>query len=367
MNPRPKEPGQAENITMSGGGHYSLATIGAKDVIDAATPMVQAAIAQMPLSELSEFCLTDMGCADGGTSLDMVRAALSGVRSRNPNLPIRIVYADQPRNDYNALIQIVHGLTEFNSWISDFDLVYPYASGMSFYKQIVPPGSLDLGFSATAMHWLSRKPDEIENHVHMVGASGDDLVRYQRQASSDWVDIIRHRSRELKTGGQLVLVNFCRDEQGQYLGNTGGINMFDTFNSIWVQFLDDGIISAEEYRAMTLPQYYRTVEEFAAPFGKDEELADLELVDIETRVIGCPFAADFVDHQDAARFAKEYIPTIRTWNESIFHGALKSDRPVQERRELIENYYSTYERMVGESPDGHAMDYVHAYMTIKKN
>ena len=36
--------GHSEGITMSGGGLYSLATIGAKHVIDAATPMVLEAI-----------------------------------------------------------------------------------------------------------------------------------------------------------------------------------------------------------------------------------------------------------------------------------------------------------------------------------
>ena len=35
---------QADNITMSGDGLYSLATIGAKDVIDKATPRVLDAI-----------------------------------------------------------------------------------------------------------------------------------------------------------------------------------------------------------------------------------------------------------------------------------------------------------------------------------
>ena len=36
-----KPKAHADNITMSGDGLYSLATIGAKDVIDKATPMVQ--------------------------------------------------------------------------------------------------------------------------------------------------------------------------------------------------------------------------------------------------------------------------------------------------------------------------------------
>lgn len=362
----PKQSGQADNITMSGGGNYSLATIGAKDVIDAATPMVCSAIERMPVSGLTEFNLCDMGCADGGTSLDMVRQALKSVRKLNADVPVRVIYADQPRNDYNALVQIVHGLTSFDSWIDEFESVYPFASGSSFYRQIVPDASLDLGFSATAMHWLSRKPGDIENHVHMIGADGEDLARYRQQAHADWLTIVGHRAKELKPGGQLVLVNFCRDEKGRYLGNTDGINMFDTFNSIWQRFLDDGVITAQEYKAMTLPQYYRTVEEFSAPFLPGGEMSDLELVDIETRVVGCPFAAAHAEHGDSTRFAKEYIPTIRSWNESTFYGGLGDARPQQERRELIENYYGTYQQMVGENPEGHAMDYVHAYTTIRR-
>jgi len=72
--------GQADNITMSGGGLYSLATIGAKDVIDAATPMVLAAIEDMPLEQAGEFTISDMGCADGGTSLEMIRQAIRSIR-----------------------------------------------------------------------------------------------------------------------------------------------------------------------------------------------------------------------------------------------------------------------------------------------
>ena len=46
--------GHSEGITMSGGGCYSLATIGAKHVIDAATPMVLDAIDSLPRSRLKQ-------------------------------------------------------------------------------------------------------------------------------------------------------------------------------------------------------------------------------------------------------------------------------------------------------------------------
>lgn len=219
------------------------------------------------------------------------------------------------------------------------------------------------------MHWLRQKPVDISNHVHMVGASGKELAEFSKQAQQDWSAILLHRARELKPGGKLVFANFCRDENGQYLGATDGVNMFDMFNKIWQQFVDDGTISAEEYQGMTLPQYYNTVEEFSAPFKQsDSEVfkAGLQLDSIETAQVVCPFAEDFKTHADAQRFADEYLPTIRSWNESTFLAGLSAKRDAKERLEILESYYDSYKSKVVENPDQHRMDYVHAYMTISK-
>jgi len=336
---------QADNITMSGGG--------ALEGID------------VPESHWS---FSDMGCADGGTSLDLWRKVAMLARKRS-QADIQITYADQPRNDFNALVQILHGLTDFKTYREEQSNLHVIASGSSFYEPILPIGTLDLGFSATAMHWLSRKPCDIPDHVHMVGASGDVLSKFQQQARADWETILLQRARELKSGGKLVLANFCRDESGHYLGNTGGENMFDNFNNLWSELRDNGDISQQEYAAMTLPQYYNTVEEFAAPFENKSGAvvqAGLTLDSIETGIIGCPYKRDFKQHGDAKKFAAEYIPTIRSWNESIYFGGLSDRRSFEERKELIHNFYHTYETRVAEKPDNHAMDYVHAYITISK-
>lgn len=362
-----KPKAHADNITMSGDGLYSLATIGAKDVIDKATPMVLKALDSITnKSDPWHFC--DMGCADGGTSLDLWRAVAKHIRANQTN-DIQIVYADQARNDFNALVKILHGLTQFDSYLNEFPDVHALQSGSSFYSPILPANSLHLGFSATAMHWLSQKPGNIENHVHMVGANNADKKAFAAQGASDWETILLQRARELKPGGKLVFVNFCIDDQGRYLGNTGGVNMFDNFNANWQRFVDDGIITSEEYSAMTLPQYYNSVEEFAAPLSLETSKtykAGLRLVNIETAVVPCPFAEDYKKHKDALKFAKAYIPTIRSWNESTFLGALSEKRSLDERNEIIENYYSTYEQQVADAPTEHGMGYVHAYMTIEK-
>jgi hypothetical protein len=355
---------------MLGGGYYSTATRGANDAIDGATPLVLAAIHRLPEADPARpFTLTDMGCADGGTSLELVRQAVGAVRARWPRRPIVVVYTDQPRNDYNSLFQLVHGLTPIPTYLDECEDVHVLASATSFYRPILPAGTLDLGFSATAMHWLSRKPCDLAGHVHMVGAAGAELAAFVEQGRRDWETILLQRARELASGGRLVLVNFCRDEAGRYLGNTGGVNMWETFNALWQRFTAEGVISGQEYAAMTFPQCYKTVEEFTRPLTDPSDpvyRAGLRLEQCETRVVPCPFAAAFRRHGDAGRFAREYVPTLRSWTESTFFGALAPTRPREERQEILDRYYGAYEALVRENPRGHGMDYVHVYQTIAK-
>ena len=260
-----------QNITMSAGGTYSLTTKGAEYVINAAVPIVLEALDSMKISKNQNvFTFSDMGTADGGTSLKMVESFINFLQKNSPGISINVVYADQPKNDFNGLVQTVLGLGHFPSYLEKTKNVYPLFSANSFYKQILPDNTLDFGFSATAMHWLSNKPCDISHHVHMVGAEGEEYLCFAEQGKKDWETILLNRARELRSGGQLILLNFCRDENGKYLGNSTGVNMFTNFAQIWQDFMAQGRIGAEEYRRMTLPQYYNTVEEFSAPFKKTE-------------------------------------------------------------------------------------------------
>ncbi|MDE0792487.1 MAG: SAM-dependent methyltransferase [SAR324 cluster bacterium] len=359
-----------QNITMSSGGVYSLTTRGAEDVINTATPMVLEALDSMKIPKnQASFTFSDMGTADGGTSLKMVEKFIHTIQKTAPGISINIVYADQPKNDFNGLVNTVLGLGHFTSYLDRTKNVYPLFSANSFYKQILPDNTLDFGFSATAMHWLSSKPCDLSEHVHMVGAEGKQYLSFSAQGKKDWESILLNRARELKSGGQLVLLNFCRDENGKYLGNTTGVNMFNNFAQIWQDFLGQGLIREDEYQKMTLPQYYNTVEEFSAPLNDISNpvyQAGLRLKQIETHITPCPFAEAFKEHQDAKRFAQEYIPTIRSWNESIFFGALDPQRTLEERQQIIHDYYQTYQDQVQEAPELHRMDYVHAFTVIEK-
>ena len=358
------------HISMKGGGYYSKATTGAKNVIDGGTSMVLEALASMEILDIATpFTVADSGCADGGTSINLMGTVLREVRRRAPSRPIQMVYTDLPRNDFSQVFRNIHGETDVDTYIDDFENLYVFASGTSFHQPMFPPGSLNLGFSATASHYISEKPCTIEDHIHMVGAEGLERKAYVEQGRVDWESMLTNRARDLAVGGKLALFNFGIDEEGRYLGSTGGVSMFDTFNEIWLKFRDNGTITADEYRNTNFPQSYRTVEQFTAPFLSEDNpvyRAGLRMEHAETRVVKCPYEVDFRAHGDAAKFAREYIPTLRSWAETTFAAGLSEERQNEEVKEILDLYFDTYEALVRENPDGHAMEYVHCYLIVEK-
>ena len=84
----------------------------------------------------------------------------------------------------------------------EFDNTYVLASGSSFYQQCFPPASIDLGFCATAMHWLTDTPaGGIPDALHSAAShDGPTKAAFEAQASKDWEAILLQRAKELKTG-----------------------------------------------------------------------------------------------------------------------------------------------------------------------
>ena len=357
-------------MAMKGAGYYSKATTGARDVINEATPLILSAVDRMNLKDdASAFRSADIGCADGGTSVGMWTRVLGHVRTIVPSRAIEMFYCDLPRNDFSQVFRMIHGQTDIQSYYDQIPDVYPFASGTSFHQAIFPPGSLNLAFSATASHYISKVPCNISDHVHMVGASGEERRAYEETGRIEWERLLALRARELVKGGRLCYLNFGIDAQGRYLGHSGGVSMFDTFHRLWHGLADDGIITQAEYTATNFPQVYRTSEQFTAPLRDISSLvyrAGLRLEHVEERHLVCPYAKAFADHGDAARFARDYIPTLRSWAEPTFASGLSADRPPEERARILDEFFGRYEKLVAAEPQGHGMDYVHIHLICVK-
>ena len=362
-------------VAMKGGGYYSQRTRGAKDVIDNAVSMLEDAVAALPTRTTERnIQIADYGAADGGTSKQAIYRTISALRKRYPQHQITVTYSDLPGNDYSTLFRNLTGVDDDSedNYLKDFGSVFVNACSIGFHSQLMPDQTLDIGFSATAMHYVSEKPCQIPNHVHMVGASGSALDAFSRQARDDWNRILLSRAAELKPGGRLVFMNFGIDEDGRYLGNTGGINMFNTFNDIWNELHEEGSITHDEWVDATFSQFYRTREEFCAPLvdpSSEVYQSGLRLVSAHTGVVKCPYRAAYEaagETMSTQEFAASYIPTLRSWSETVFATALDSARPENARAALGDLFYQRYEDRVAADPTGNAMDYVHCYLAIEK-
>ncbi len=359
-------------LSMRGGGYYSERTVGAKRVIDWALPLVKEGLPARPGAD-GVLRVADYGAADGGTSREMWDAVFSRLREAGDGREIVITYTDLPSNDFSTLFRTMQGLQGDPALAYQAKLpgIFVHGCGTGFHRQLFPTGTLDLGFSATAMHYVSEKPCEITTHVHAVGAEGEEAALFAERARKDWETILLARARELKPGGRLVVLNFGIDEAGRYLGNTGGRHMFDTFDMLWRRLAEAGRITPAEYEKATFAQYYRTMEEFTAPLTDPDSpvrAAGLGLLEAKSLHTRCPFEEAFAASggtMSPRAFAESLIPTMRSWSETVFLTALDG-RPPAEAAAIVDDFYKSYEDLVAEDPEGHAMDYIHIVMVMEK-
>ena len=356
---------------MRGEGYYSERTAGAKNVINDAGAMVLAALDDLPDSDTLK--IADYGAADGGTSQQMWDAVIRNRRNSGDKRQIEMLYTDLASNDFSTLFRMMQGMQGDPTYAyqNHFENVFVHGCGTGFHKQLMSSASLHLGFSATAMHYVSAKPLEIPNHVHAACADAGSKTAFAKQAEADWQNILLARAAELVPGGRFICLNFGIDAEGRYLGNTGGKHMFDHFHKFWKELYDKRSITKSEYEGATFVQYYRTMEEFCAPFSdpnSDVSRAGLVLKSSSTKLTKCPYEAAFHDaggKMSNREYAESLIPTMRSWSETVFKTALKG-RENSEIKKIVDEFYQAYSDEVAAFPEGHAMDYVHIILDIEK-
>ena len=359
------------SLAMKGAGYYSAKTVGAKNAIDKTKTLIENAIQNIPSSNKLRFA--DFGSADGGTSQEMWSNVIKLIREKGDQREIEILYTDLASNDFSTLfktMQGMHGNLKF-AYQKNFSKVYVHGCGTGFHEQLMPNDTLTLGFSATAMHYVSERPCLIKNHVHMTGASESEKQLFKNQASKDWEIILLNRSKEMMNGGRFICINFGIDEHDRCLGNTGGHVMFNNFAKNWKKLENQGLITNQEFINATFTQHYRTIEEFRRPFDdKDSAVSKsgLRLKTCETMITDCPYKIHYLENKDkmsSEEYAKNLIPTMRSWSETVFQNAL-IDRSANEINEIVNKFYDLYIEEVSNNPEGHAMDYVHVIMDIEK-
>ena len=273
-----------------------------------AVAMFERAAEQVPLpTHPQPIVIADYGCANGHNSLKPISAAIAVLRRRTrQDHAILLAHTDLPNNEFTALFRTL--AEDPDSYLHLDTASFASAIGRSFYGQIMPSKTVNLGWTSWATNWLSRIPCEIHDHVH-VACSNDAAARaaYADRAALDWHDFVAFRGRELAPEGRLVVLTQAVDEDG----TIGFIALLDAI----VAALDDGarqgLLSGDELRRMAIPTFARSEKDFRAPFAPKGRFEGLTIDHLEMFTAEDRFWARFQTDDDAEAFGAQWAAFAR--------------------------------------------------------
>jgi len=251
--------------------------------------------------------IADYGASTGHNSLLPVGAAIAVLRRRTRHEhAILVVHTDVPENDFTVLFQTL--ADDPDSYLAKDAASFASAVGRSFHQQILPSNSVTLGWTSWAIQWLSRVPSPIPDHVQ-VAYSNDEAVRsaYARQAAEDWQDFVAFRGRELCPGGRLVALTTAVDGAGE----SGFRPLLDGILAMLHDLADEGVLSGDEVRRMSIPMVGRSEEEFLAPFAPSGKFEGLSIEHLEVFNAPDRFWAQFQVDRDGAAFGAKWAAFLR--------------------------------------------------------
>src|SRR4029453_17482115 len=123
----------------------------------------------------------------------------------------------------------------------------------SFYERIFPDASVSLAWTAIAVHWLSRVPRPIPDHIYSESATGGARAAFEEQSAADWDAFLTARAAELHSGGQMVVVGGAAADDG----SSGAGHLMNALNQTVQAEVASGEVREDEYLAMNVPTWNR--------------------------------------------------------------------------------------------------------------
>lgn len=289
-----------------------------------------------------------------------VKTIIDGVRHRaSDDLAVSVFHTNIPTNDFDSLFTL---LSSPDSYLQEVSGVFAYAEGKSFYERLFPESQIHIGWNAIAVHWLSRVPAKIPDHIWSNRATGAVKQSFASQSEQDWRSFLDHRGHELRPGGRLVVLGGASDEHG----SSGAEGLLDMANAALQEMVDGDMLGSAEYDRMVVPTYNRTLEEFRAPFSSDSAAGVLELESSSEVVLPDPFWPEYEKSGDARAFANDYAEFFRAaFGPSLF-GALDADRTPQDRDRITDAFYGRLREKVADDPATAACAWHVALLLIAK-
>jgi gibberellin A4 carboxyl methyltransferase len=303
---------------MVGGGYYDDHSSFQADTAASVASLLQQAVAALTMPANGDVTVADYGCSEGRNSMATVTSALGLLAARGAK-GFGVVHNDLPTNDWNTLSRNLSGAESYLA-------IYPQARALfaprGFFETVTPSGSITLGTSGSAAHWLSRQPPDLDmpRSLYRSDAPPSELAKILKQAADDWQSFLTARAEELQPGAVLLV---------QMLGADGSANpvrvsasgLLRLMNECALQLVDAGDIPQEVYARYCFPVVPRTIADATAPVRGP--LADrLELLHCGLTDVPSPYQVALDQTGDITAFAKNYTAFTRAFSESSLREGL---------------------------------------------
>jgi hypothetical protein len=297
-------------------------------------------IAQWPAGE--PFVIVDYGAADGANSSRCFGEIADRLHAVNPSLRIRFVYVDiadsAPFERFRA------------AWDrAARDRVEAEYIQRSFYETVPElAGSVRIGYSSTALHWLDtrtagpaffRHPEAIQPNQ----MTGSERGRFAEKWARDWHVFFAERASEVADGGRLFLAALADLGGDRWPASAG----YDRLRDVCRSLHEEGRITADELDAVFIPDYFATPEEMHAVLGGDAVAAHFSTESFEATTVPCAYFAETSDGDERRRLARALARVVRAWSESSIRVGLSADRA-----DLVDECYRRLEDAFFDAPQG---------------
>jgi SAM dependent carboxyl methyltransferase len=308
-------------------------------------PLLEKAVADVPLDGGRPVVIVDYGSSQGKNSLAPMRLAIDAVRARvGAERPILVYHEDLPINDFNALVDTLH--KDPDRYVLNRQNVFPCLIGRSFYEQVLPESSVDIGWSSYAAMWISRVPMAIPGHF--ISRRGTDEVRaaFDRQLAADWELFLSLRAREMRPGGRLVVSIPGSNDDGTF----GFDEVLDQANATLAEMVSDGAISADERARMVHGGIPRPLRDLVAPFARDPHFTGLSLERSEAFPVPDVAWETFQRDGDREALASGRALFFRVTFAPTLAGALENSGDPERRRVFFDRLESGLKRRLSDAP-----------------
>ncbi|XP_068661025.1 gibberellic acid methyltransferase 2-like [Aristolochia californica] len=286
-------------LCMQGGdgdGSYAKNSEAPASAITLSKPLILEVIQSMKLFPGDpSLRIADLGCATGYNTLATIELVVENLSHRyrvecNREPEFEAFFSDLPSNDFNSLFRSLPPA------YGDKKQRY-FAAGVpgSFYHRLFPKRKLHMALSLSALHWLSKIPEEVldkrspawnKGRAWIDGAKKEVVEAYARQSEEDLKAFLQCRREEIVEGGVLFILMAGRpgsEKPENQLGDpdSRAKHPFTSYmDQAWQDLINEGLIVEEKMDAFNIPAYMRSVDEVKKAF---DECVGFEIKTVEYR------------------------------------------------------------------------------------